>query len=130
MRCFEKINCNVAQMATSTHLDTAARSRTEEAMRPVKTPVWQEPCCTDDGSSNDDRNQSLANMPPSSVEADQWQLSSAEKQKELNTMDENGGTVSDSSELLSVLSQTIAEWARHSDTKRRRKRAVRLPWRM
>ena len=113
LRCFEEIKSKVAQVATSTNLDTAAKSGTEAAMRPVQTPVWQEPCYSDDGRSNEDRNGSLANRPPSPVEADQWQFSSAEEQSVLGTMDEKGGTVAVPSELLSVLSQTIAEWARH-----------------
>ena len=103
LRCFEEIKCNVAQLVTITHLDTADTG-TEAAMRPVQTPAWQEPCHSDDGSSDDDRNKSLANRPPSPVEADQWQLSSTKKQNELNTMDEEGGAVSVPSELLSVLS--------------------------
>ena len=109
----EEFKSKVAQVATSTHLDTAAMNGTDAAMRPVQTPVWQELCHSDDGSSDDDRNGSLANRPPSPVEADQWQFSSAEEQSVLDTMDEKGGTVADPSELLSVLSQTIAEWARH-----------------
>ena len=117
LRCFEEIKSKVAQVATSTHLDTAAKSGSEAALRPVQTPVWH----CDDGSSDDDRNQSLANRPPSPVEADQWQLSSTEEQDELDTMDEKGGTVAVPSELLSVLSQTIAEWARHLEDKEREK---------
>ena len=121
VHCFEEIKCKVAQLVASTHLDTAAKSGTEAAMRPVQTPVWQEPCHSDDGSSDDDRNGSLANRPPSPVEADQWQFSSAEKQNELDTMDEKGGTVTIPSELLSVLTQTTAEWARHLEDKEREK---------
>ena len=60
-------------------------------------------------------------MPPTQIDADQWRFSSAEKQNELDTMDEKGGTVSVPSELLSVLTQTIAEWARHLEDKEKEK---------
>ena len=111
VRRFEEIKCEVAQLATSTHLDTPAKSGTEAAMT-----------CHDDGRSrNDNRSQSPVNMPSTQIDADQWRFGSAEKQNELDTMDEKGGTVSVPSELLSVLTQTIAEWARHLEDKEKEK---------